>query len=88
MGAGVTSIGDYAFYVLTELLTVDISKKVSSIGNYAFYGCGKLTSVDIPTLLTAINYRAFSKCGLTSVTIPEGVKSIDVMVPHLNCVVI
>ena len=77
MGAGVTSIGDYAFYGLTELLTVDISKKVSSIGNYAFYGCGKLTSVDIPTLLTAINYRAFSKCGLTSVTIPEGVKSID-----------
>lgn len=77
MGSGITSVGEYAFYGLTELLSIDFSDDVKSIGMYAFCGCEKLIKIELPTKLTSINYRAFSKCSsLVSVEIPELVTSI------------
>jgi hypothetical protein len=75
---GVTSIGQYAFYLLrglsTGLTEITIPNSVTSIGNYAFAGCSKLTSVDIPNSVTSIGSSAFQDCmGLTSVTIPGSV---------------
>ena len=46
--AGVTSIGDSAFYGCSGLTSVKIPASVTSIGYDAFSGCSGLTSVEIP----------------------------------------
>jgi len=75
--SGVTSIGNYAFFSCSGLISVTIPSGVTSIGNYAFSGCSGLTSVTIPSGVTSIGNYAFSGCsGLTSVTISSGVRSI------------
>merc|ERR1711871_1420500 len=74
---GVTSIGDYAFYLCWRLTSVTIPDSVTSIGDGAFSRCSGLTSVTIPDSVTSIGENAFSGCsGLTSVTIPDSVTSI------------
>lgn len=60
--AGVTSIGDRAFYLNTTLISVIISEGVTSIGNSAFYGCENLKSVTIPTSMQSIKTQAFYLC--------------------------
>ena len=73
----VTTIGDFAFYKCSGLISVNIPNSVTSIGNYAFSGCTGLTSVTIPNSVTSIGRSAFQYCtGLTSVTIPNSVTSI------------
>ena len=37
--AGLTKIGDYAFYQCAEVTSITIPEGVTSIGNYAFRGC-------------------------------------------------
>ena len=75
--AGVTSIGNDAFYGCTGLTSIEIPAGVTSIGNYAFYGCTGLTSIDIPAGVTSIGSYAFYGCtNLTSIDIPAGVTSI------------
>lgn len=75
--AGVTSIGEYAFYYCSSLTSVTIPKGVTQIGECAFEGCSGLTSVTIPKGVTSINGGAFFGCSsLTSVMIPESVTSI------------
>ena len=74
----VTSIGYYAFYYCTGLISVTIPNSVTSIGSYAFQGCTGLTSVIIPNSVTIIDYAAFFECSsLTSVTIPNSVTYIS-----------
>ncbi len=73
----VTSIGNNAFFLCTDLTSVTIPNSVTSIGEYAFFNCTGLTSVEIPNSVTSIGNNAFSNCtGLTSVEIPNSVKSI------------
>ncbi len=79
VGPGVKSIGDNAFYFLTDMHTVEISDSVTSIGNFAFYGCSNapLKHIDIPDSVTSIGNYAFALCtALTSFTIPDSVTSI------------
>jgi hypothetical protein len=74
-GAGVTGIGNYAFYTSGSnngpaALTSVSFPAAESIGNYAFSGCAALTSVSIP-LAESIGQSAFQSCAaLTSVSIP------------------
>ena len=75
--AGVTSIGDLAFFRCSNLRSVVIPEGVTSIGDLAFWCCHSLASVTIPESVTCIGNGAFQDCGaLTSVKIPEGVTSI------------
>ena len=43
----VTSIGDYAFYNCTGLMSITIGKSITSIGWDAFYNCSGLTSITV-----------------------------------------
>ena len=74
---GVTSIGNFAFFMCSNLISITIPSSVTSIGNSAFYNCPGLTSIEIPEGVTSIGNYAFSDCtSLTSINIPEGVTSI------------
>jgi hypothetical protein len=75
---GVTSIGDYAFYICSKFTSITIPGSVTSIGNGAFQGCDGLTSVTLSEGVTSIGDYAFEGCeNLTSITIPDGVTSIE-----------
>lgn len=77
--AGVTSIGDHAFYQCSKLASVTIPKGVTNIGKFTFYECSSLTSVTIPKGVMSIGMAVFDGCtSLSSVTIPEGVTSIGI----------
>lgn len=70
--AGITRIGDYAFYenstVATPLLErVVLPSTLESIGWSAFY-CTDLTSIVFPASLESIEYRAFYRSKLSSIT--------------------
>ena len=75
--AGVTIIGDYAFYGSPQLKSVAIPNSVTWIKQSAFKDCTSLTSVTIPDSVTSIGEGAFKDCtSLTSATVGNGVKSI------------
>ena len=77
IGDCVTSIGNNAFSLCTDLTSVDIGSGVTSIGYSAFMTCSGLTSIIIPNSVTSIGDSAFYQCsGLTSVNIPSGVTNI------------
>jgi hypothetical protein len=73
--AGVTSIGDEAFYQCTRLTSVTIPAGVTNMGEYAFFEC-PLTSITIPDTVTSIGDSAFIHCLFTNVTIPAGITNI------------
>ncbi len=78
--AGVTRIGNQAFYFCTNLNGITIPAGVTNIGDWAFYRCTSLTSVTIPAGVISVGSGAFSYCtSLTHVTIPTGVISIGDM---------
>ncbi len=67
---GVTGLGNYSFYGLSNMTSATIPDSVTRINNCAFFGCTGLTGVTIPCSVTRIDYRAFTDCtSLTSVTI-------------------
>ena len=73
IGDSITTIGENAFAICTNLTSVSIGNSVTTIGRAAFIGCSKLTSVIIPSSVTTIEYLAFSGCGLRVLTIGESV---------------
>ena len=73
----VTSIGNKAFYLCSNLQSITIPNGVTSIGTYAFGECSDLESVTIPESVTSIGNSAFENCSaLESVIIPNSVTSI------------
>ncbi len=75
--AGVTSIGDKAFYNCMNLTGVSITSSVTTIGDSAFYGCGNLIGVKFGGALTEIGDNAFAYCfALKQVDIPDNVSVI------------
>ena len=74
----VTSIGEYAFYNCSGLISVTIPQSITSIKHHAFYACSSLTSMIIPSSVTSISNNLFDGCSsLSSVTIPNSIKSIE-----------
>ena len=73
----VTTIGGYAFYYCSNLISITIPDSVTTIGYLAFCNCDNLTSVTIPDSVNTIEVDAFHNCrSLTSITIPASVTSI------------
>jgi len=74
--AGITSIGNRAFYE-KGLTSVYIPNSVTSIGDFAFCK-NALTSVNIPYGVTTIGSMAFRDSHITSLSLPSSVTYIDI----------
>ena len=55
----ITTIGAYAFYNCTSLVSLTLPNSLTTIGAYAFYGCSTLTTITIPEKVTSIGNHAF-----------------------------
>ena len=81
---GVTSVGNYAFYLdYTNLAEVQLPSTITTIGNAAFEGCTGLETVTFAknsndeSSLTTISANAFKQCtSLESITFPAGLNTI------------
>ena len=74
---GITEIGDFAFYGLTNLKEISIADSVTKIGHYALKNCGALSAVNLPEKLESIGESAFYGCtALKDITFHENVQSI------------
>jgi len=74
----VSTIGELAFYIYTNLTSVIIPDSVTTIENGAFIQCTALTNVTIPNGVSYIGAGTFEECAsLTNVMIPASVISID-----------
>ena len=82
---GITSIGDYAFYICTGLALTSLPDGLTSIGDCAFDGCTGLALTSLPDGLTSIGDYAFNGCtGLALTSLPDGLTSIGNRVFY-NC---
>lgn len=72
-----TSIGDYAFYLCTNMTSIYIGNSISNIGEYAFEGCFGLTSVTMGNSVTTIKKEAFGFCyALNNLTLSESITTL------------
>ena len=72
-----TKIGEGAFAICDELISVNIPDGIKSINEMAFGKCIKLSNVVLPNSLTHLGVGAFIQCkALTSIVIPESVTTI------------
>ncbi|MBU1144592.1 MAG: leucine-rich repeat protein [Firmicutes bacterium] len=78
LGKTITSIGSFAFYECTSLISVTISSNIINIDYSAFYNCSSLESVTISIGVLFIGQNAFANCSsLTEISIPSSVTSIE-----------
>jgi len=78
VGEGVTTIGDWAFYADTNMVSVTFGGDIQVIGAHAFTECTGLTFLNLPERVTTIKYAAFSDCyNLSAIIIPNSVTSIE-----------
>lgn len=73
----VVEIGEFGFYMCTELTSITLPNTVTKIAGYAFCGCTGLTSIDLPSALAEIDVLAFTDCrSLTEITFPNSLTAI------------
>lgn len=73
----VTEIGQGIFHECTALASVSLSDNLTQISDGMFYYCTNLTSVIIPESVTYIGRNAFQSSGITSLVIPNSVKTLS-----------
>ena len=77
LSGNITTIGNGAFGLKSNLATVSIPDSVTSIMDGAFVRCTNLTSVNIPDGVTSIGANAFSSCeSLTEMVVPKSVTTV------------
>lgn len=74
----VTTVGDFAFFMSTQLTGIELPESVTSIGNYVFGNCYNLASIDMPDSVTSIGSVVFNQTSITDIEIPSGVTSIGI----------
>lgn len=81
---GITKIGDYAFYNLTEASLSTIPNSVKIIGDYSLNNTLLTSDIVIPEGVTSIGEAAFADSyDLESVTIPKSVMNIGLAMKRL-----
>ncbi|MCH5160295.1 MAG: leucine-rich repeat domain-containing protein [Clostridiales bacterium] len=60
--SNLTTIGDEAFYELSQITELTLPEGLVNIGNGAFYGLNQLTALTIPASVMRIYSDAFSNC--------------------------
>lgn len=71
------TIGNYAFYQVTNVTSATIGRYVWRIGEEAFYECKNMASLTMGDRITEIEHSAFAFCrSLTSIELPDGVNTI------------
>ena len=69
---------DYRYFVNCDsIVKVIIGKRVAGNASYCFEGCSNLATVEFSGSETEIPARAFSGCALSSVTLPDTVRTIN-----------
>ncbi len=66
---GITSVGSYAFYGLTNLTTVNVPSSVQNIGYGAFTDCAKLSTLTISNASAVVDGSAFNGCTALQTTV-------------------
>jgi len=75
---GVTSIGDWAFFNCTNVISAQIPTGVKSMGFIAFGYCYKLKDITIPGSVKSLGIAVFNYCqALETITIPDEVTDIS-----------
>lgn len=62
IGEGISAVGQYAMYGLTELADISLPDSMTIIDEYAFYGCSKLQTVALSGNVDSIGTYAFADC--------------------------
>lgn len=75
--AGVTRIGDGAFWRCRDITNVLLPSGLVTIGDYSFFKCSKITSLTIPDSVITIGGNAFADCTmLAGINIPDSVTNV------------
>lgn len=74
--ATVQSIGSYAFNECHALPAITLPEGITELKDATFMNCRSLTSVTIPSTVTTIGGNVFNGCPITTLSLPDGVKSI------------
>lgn len=74
--AGLTELGDSAFYCVSTLETVRLPEQLTEIKRGVFYNCKSLRNITIPDSVKTIEALAFSRTALESIVIPDSVTQI------------
>lgn len=70
-------IGENAFYMCSNLYSIEFNEGLQKVENKAFLKCTNLSAIEFPETLTEIGVDSFSYCdSLTHIEIPASVKSI------------
>ena len=75
-GYPVTTVGRDAFNNNSTIINVSLPNGITSIQESAFASCENLSSVQLPDTLISIEMATFLGCALTSMVIPDSVKTI------------
>ena len=77
IGAGVKTVGNYAFANLKNLKSVEINAELKRLGSGAFYGCTALSDLEGIEGVKVIGSECFRGCSnLSAVGIPNGCTSV------------
>ena len=78
--AGITSVGDCAFALCTNLKEVVLPEGITSIGAGAFAYCVELVDINLPSTLISVDQMAFGMCwSVKELVLPDSIETVGDM---------